>query len=273
VKLQARVAHHSGGIQMKKFVAVISFLCLTSGSVSAADDALKTVAAPALPTWAGFYIGGHGGYGLMDDPFSLPIPASPPLISTSINGFKSHGWVAGGQFGYNWQYAAMVGGLELDVSATGVKGNSAPAIILFGAQAPGSFTNQAYGDDVKLLGTARGRLGLAPNSDWLLYGTGGLAWERLDQIHVFTSAGPLGGSTTTSLSPVSLFGWVLGAGIEAKLMGSNWIARLEYLHHDFGRSRGATSTVATVPGQSSNSPAGDQTIDILRAALSYKFGS
>ena len=37
-------------------------------------------------------------------------------------------------------------------------------------------------------------------------------------------------------SPNWRFGWVAGIGGEMRLFNSNWLARLEYLHYDFGRS-------------------------------------
>ena len=249
---------------MNRFARTVWCLLFVGGAAEAADNSLKTVAASQVPSWSGFYIGGHGGYGENDDPFSLPIAGMSPTTSPPVKGLKSNGWVAGGQVGYNWQYAAIVGGFELDASATGIKGNSAPAVV--------TFLSQTYGDDVRLLGTARGRLGLAPTSDWLFYATGGLAWERLDQISVLYSVGPGGSFTSTTISPANLFGWVLGAGVEARIAESNWIARLEYLHHDFGHLRTSNSVINTVPNGNSNSPVGDQTIDIIRAGLSYKFG-
>ena len=34
--------------------------------------------------------------------------------------------------------------------------------------------------------------------------------------------------------PNWLFGWVAGVGLETRLWDSNWLARVEYLHYDFG---------------------------------------
>ena len=241
---------------------------LFTGAATAADLAARPYAkapvAPPVQSWAGFYIGGHGGYGWKDDSFSETI-STDPLVT--IDGIKARGWVAGGHFGYNWQYGAVVGGLELDISATGIKG-STTAIVPLGE---GATLSNTRGDNVKLLGSARGRLGYAPNSDWLLYGTGGLAWERLDQTS-FNVLSTFFTQQSTGSNPVHLFGWVAGAGVEARLMGSNWIGRLEYLHYDFGQSRSSSSTL--IEGQSFGTPrtGGDQTIDVVRAGLSYKFG-
>ena len=102
---------------MKKLVLAASMFALASGTGLAADMAVKAAPPPlAVPSWAGFYLGIHGGYGWKDDPFSEVLAFAPPI--TTIDGIKARGWLAGGQAGYNWQYSAVVGGLELDVSAT-----------------------------------------------------------------------------------------------------------------------------------------------------------
>jgi outer membrane immunogenic protein len=255
---------------MKKLVLALSALTLLSGTALAADMPVKAVIAPPpIPSWAGFYIGAHGGYGWKDDPFSFTLSIDPPVL---LNGFKSRGWVGGGQAGYNWQYGAVVGGLELDVSATGIKGTSATAVAV---QTFGGTIQESEGNNVKLLGSARGRLGWAPNSGWLLYGTGGLAWERADQTFFFGQISTGGSFAQTGITPIDLFGWVLGGGVEARLMGSNWIARLEYLHYDFGHSRpvlNSASASTGFPTTFSINTAGNQTIDVVRAGLSYKFG-
>jgi outer membrane immunogenic protein len=73
-------------------------------------------------------------------------------------------------------------------------------------------------------------------------------------------------------NPNNLFGWVVGAGVEYRLWQTNWIGRLEYLHYDFGQFRNSSFTVSNITASSSNT-AGDQTIDVVRVGLSYKFGN
>ncbi len=81
--------------------------------------------APPLQSWAGFYLGAHGGYGWKDNDFStnFATPFGPAIFD---GGIKSAGWLGGGQAGYNWQYTNVVAGLEIDGSATGIKGSSVP---------------------------------------------------------------------------------------------------------------------------------------------------
>ena len=81
---------------MKKLVLATSLLALFSGTTLAADMAVKSPAAPiaVVPSWAGFYLGIHGGYGWNDDDFSRTITQG-----ATLTGFKSNGWVAGGHAG------------------------------------------------------------------------------------------------------------------------------------------------------------------------------
>jgi outer membrane immunogenic protein len=102
---------------------------------------------PAAPTvtWTGFYIGGNGGWGLSTNNsvnsvgtpgncsdvasagcFFFPLfnnlysnaSAAAATFSTPAN--QNGGFVAGGQFGYNYQTTAnTVVGLEADLQATG----------------------------------------------------------------------------------------------------------------------------------------------------------
>jgi len=213
---------------------------------------------PPSASWAGFYLGAHAGYGWKENDFSLS------FFDTFVGGIKSKGWLAGGQAGYNWQYASVVAGLEIDGSATGIKGSSATA-------ADGVF-NTTLSDDVKYLGTVRGRLGWTPAATWLLYGTGGLAWERVHRSSFDTAAFVGGPEVTTSEAARDHFGWAAGAGVETFIGSSNWIARLEYLHYDFGKVEATFNSTSTVPGATSTiEKGGHQTIDTVRAGVSYKF--
>jgi opacity protein-like surface antigen len=226
-------------------------------------------APPCCDTWKGFYLGLHAGYGWKDNDFAEVISIAPPL---SINGIDSRGWLFGGQAGHNWQRGSVVGGLEIDFSTSGISGTSTPVVRNLGG---GVVLTDSSGDDVKYLGSVRGRLGFTPGSgccsNFLVYGTAGLAWERVDRIETTVLVAPGVAQTVVTRDPRDWFGWVAGVGAEAKLGSSNWIGRIEYLHYDFGTVEG-TTTVTTTPGPGSFSDkGGSQTIEVVRAAVSYKF--
>jgi hypothetical protein len=241
-------------------------------SAYAADMPVKgsPAAAPLSPwSWAGFYIGAHGGYGWKRNDFAEVISVVPLV---ALGGIDSNGWVLGGQAGYNWQYGRWVAGLEVDGSATRIRGDSTPVVRNF---AGGITITDIESDDVKYLGTARARLGVVPFTGWnaLLYGTAGLAWERVNRIDTSTLVVPATTQFSASTLPRDHFGWVAGVGGEVRLGATNWIARAEYLHYDFGEVEQTTvvSTTPATPGGTFADSGGRQTIDVVRGGLSYKF--
>ena len=191
----------------------------------------------------------------------------------TLDGINSRGWVVGGQAGYNWQYGRWVTGFEVDGSATRIRGEATPLVRNLGA---GASITDSLGDDVKYLGTVRARVGGAvpfANTDVLLYGTAGLAWERLNRAeNTFIVAPPVTVLTQT-VTPRDHFGWVAGAGGEVRLGATGWIGRVEYLHYDFGTVEQATTQTVTGAAGSYADKGGRQTIDIVRGGLSYKFDS
>jgi opacity protein-like surface antigen len=226
------------------------------------------VAAP-VSGWAGFYMGAHGGYAWGNDPQTYPLnffmfPPGAPLTGTN-----SKGWIAGGHFGHNWQYDRAVAGLEADLSAADINGNTTTAVVTFGTDT----STVTLDEKVKYLGTVRGRLGWLPTETVLLYGTAGLAWERFErgQTNTLTRVGSES-FTTRALDPSDRFGWVAGVGGEVMLGSPNWIGRLEYLHYDFGRVLDASSFINTAAATGASITTGRQTIDLVRAGVSYKFG-
>jgi opacity protein-like surface antigen len=76
------------------FLAGASLIAL-SGSTLAADLPVRKAPPPAvMASWAGFYLGAHGGYGWKRDEFSQPSQADF-TSSQSINGIRSKGAVYG----------------------------------------------------------------------------------------------------------------------------------------------------------------------------------
>jgi outer membrane immunogenic protein len=239
---------------------------------------VKAMPVKAMPvmasSWSGIYVGGHAGYGWGRDPRSETISASgvlasmlgtDPLFPSNIN---SNGYVAGFQAGVNRQMGSYVTGLEMDLSATGIKGSTTNIDL-------DHDETQTPGDKFDMLGSARARFGYLALPNVLFYGTGGLGWTRVSQsfVEVTTGAHP---GVSGSTFPAWEFGWVAGAGAETMLWNSNWLLRVEYLHFDFGNAGDATeSAVASTilgPGSANATESfGHLTADVVRTALSFKF--
>ncbi len=185
-------------IMKKILLTTVAFAALGMAPAVAADLAARTytkapVMAP-LPTWAGFYLGGMGGY------------ASENSGSPSIKG-----GFAGGTLGYNWQAGSLVYGLETDAAWADINASV-------------SGLGLTLTDKIDSTGTVRGRIGYAFNTV-LLYGTGGYAWAN-NKLSLTT----LGATASESKF---LSGWTVGAGVEV-LFAPKWSVKAEYLYKSFG---------------------------------------
>jgi opacity protein-like surface antigen len=251
------IVRTSGNLTLDVVRAGLSykFYPFVVASAPSAAGAPITKAPVRIPwTWSGYYLGAHAGYGWGRDPFNTILPAN----GVPLSGLDSDGFVAGFQAGANWQDGSVVGGLEIDISGAGIKGSTSNAV---GAAA------RTQSDKFDRLGSARARLGYLATPNLMLYGTGGLGWTRLVTDEVIV--GPLARTTET---PNWLFGWVAGVGLETRLWESNWLARVEYLHYDFGDGASVTRVNVGVPSRFPDvtTTSGRLTVDVVRAALSYK---
>src|SRR6185312_14587303 len=84
-------------------------------------------------------------------------------------------------------------------------------------------------------GTVRGRVGFLVTPQWLLYGTGGLAYGETKSSFTTTDLTggcvPNGTLCATGASSGVSTGWTAGAGAEA-MLAPNWSAKVEYLYVD-----------------------------------------
>ncbi len=233
-----------------------------AGTAVAADIAVRPappmaapIAAPAyISEWAGFYVGIHGGGGWGHTSFDPQEFETLDLQTVPVD-TSPHGGVFGFQFGHNWQFGPVVGGLEIDFSGADIHDSSTffdPA-----AGAAGAFDNQDF--KIDSLASARGRLGYLIFPNWLIFGTAGIGWAHT-RLTVFE---PIGTETNTTFE--NEFGWVAGAGLEYKIF-EHWLLRGEWLHYDFGR---VSHPIGIGPEEDNVNAR--TTVDVARAALSYKF--
>jgi outer membrane immunogenic protein len=227
---------------------------LSAGAAQAADMPLKAPPrqAPYYSDWTGFYVFGFGGYSwgkINPDDFDL---------SGDFHNPKPKGGVFGFGGGYNWQYGAWVGGVEVDYGFSDEKehqGSRDSCVEMSRVR--------RCGDDISLnskidaLGSARVRVGYLFTPNLLAYGTAGLGWGRskvsvsFDDDFAFTAK-------------PNLFGWVAGGGMEWKLPGFDHVRiRGEYLHYDFGSTSYAFQPFITINAKTTD--------DVARGALIWSF--
>jgi len=210
--------------------------------------------------WSGWYIGGNigGSFGIASDSATLagvPVGGGSPRLD---------GVVGGGQIGYNWQANAWVFGLEADIQGTSEDGsNSAGATVIIPG-APAATGTLNYGEKLPWFGTVRGRLGFLPAPNWLIYGTGGLAYGEVDTNTTLTS-GALGVSNNFDTTRV---GWTAGGGVET-FLSRNWSAKVEYLYVDLGSFSNTFTGLGTFTPATLSTHVTD---NIVRAGLNYHFG-
>jgi outer membrane immunogenic protein len=231
---------------MKKTLLTSTAILLIGGPALAADlvPVVDYVPPPATPVfdWDGFYVGVHGGFGgdRFDYPWSLgfgdptealavvraPAPELPGWedVVLSYGGevpgsfdITSSGFFAGGQAGFNWQFAPhWLAGVEADIAWSGIKGELGASLDDIGSLRAGS--------SVDWFGTVRGRLGYV-EGPLLVYGTGGFAYGGVESYFV-DGAGKTSTSTTAT-------GWTAGGGLEF-MVSPNVSVKTEYLYVDLG---------------------------------------
>ena len=201
-----------------------------------AADGAPREPAPAASAfdWSGGYIGVNAGGGF--GTFQHPVDGGVRLDLTA------GGFAGGVQAGYNWQCAQAVYGLEADLQGSAVKGD----FTIAGAPAPNTYISTRVG----WFGTLRARAGYTPVDRVLVYGTGGLAYGKVETDFDYG----LYRASRTKL------GWTLGAGAEYAL-NANWTLKSEYLYTDFGKS-----TVSAAIGIDN-----DVAFHLVRAGLNYRF--
>lgn len=242
-------------IMRKSLLGALSLAAFTVStftvSASAADlRAPMPVKAPLLApapafSWQGFYVGGTLGGRSADIDWTTTgigvpglAPPAVPVPGTANATYDSTTFRAGIYGGYNFLIAPKwLIGVEADV-AWG-DGSTSRGFIP-GVTAAGITTDATSVTHTWDAGL-RARLGYLLTPDWMLFATGGFAWQHVEASLtcgattcplVVLGATTAGGSYTATDSE-TLSGWSIGLGIEGRLWG-NWIGRAEYRYANLG---------------------------------------
>jgi outer membrane immunogenic protein len=213
---------------------------IISGPTVAADLRRPApVAAGPQVDWTGLYLGGNVGYGwnhaVVADTFSAPGFGS--LGPTTYLAENLNGAIWGGQIGHNWQFRTLVLGLEADFNGSRQVFDQPYGCDVGGVPVPGCTVYPK--DRIRWFGTARARAGFAVDR-WLIYVTGGGAWQNLGSDGHVTIAG-VGGWDVFSTS-TTRFGYTVGVGAEAVVFGK-WSMGVEYLFLDTGTKTTANAVL------------------------------
>jgi outer membrane immunogenic protein len=273
-----------------------------AGSALAADLPSRKAPPPAyipppILSWQGFYVGVNGG-GMWSNsrtistvgtdlgvatPGAGPFSAAAALSATNIFGNTGNnnnrvGFLAGGQWGYNWQWNQIVLGTESDFQGTfdSCRNNNNNGGFLFGggnnngcvvtgvgiapidATGLNMITQQSVERRMDYFGTSRVRAGFLVTPTLLLYGTGGVAYGHIRTTSLI-STNVAGVPAGVVVPGVSLYndtrikaGYTAGGGIEWMFL-PNWSVKVEALYYDLGRTTFNQNFVQTL-GPASGAP-------------------
>jgi outer membrane immunogenic protein len=280
---------------------VAAVAALIAAPAFAADMAVKAPPSEPAPiySWTGFYGGVNAGWSWGKDDatvsspgpgvrfvFTPPTPPIPPVGFAHLAAIdaqesnRADGAIGGVQVGYNWQATpTWILGIEADIQASG-EGASANHESLFsatGGTPPVTLTvsqSLSHNDSLLWFGTVRGRIGYAFWPTVMLYGTGGLAYGRLNDSFslTFTARSSLGGVETDVNNfdaSTTKAGWTVGGGIEGAVPNTDVTWKIEYLYMDLG-TRNYTFT-NPIPGPFLWFFSGHFTDNIVRVGLNYQF--
>ena len=205
----------------------------------------------ASGSWTGFYAGANGGYG-WDSKLNFKdaiTPADTGAIALA-GGVMPAGAFGGITVGANWQVSNFVFGLETDLDLANIADDSASSSVI------------SLHSTIDWFGTLRARAGLPLTPNFLLYGTGGLAYGGISTRAV-TADYSFKADTTR-------VGWAAGAGAEWKV-SPGWSLRGEWLYLDLGGQ--GLGDILNGAGTVTSASSPDNAINMIRFGLVYKIGA
>jgi outer membrane immunogenic protein len=272
-----------------KTIAAAAFAATAAiSSVNAADVAPRYTKAPPpmveVWTWDKFYVGLNGGYswGRSDTSGTFYNNVTGVQLSpTQHTTLHLDGAVFGGQIGKNWQNGKWVFGLEADAQWTDEKDSAlftcvTPVLggvcnLITGGPGAGVSPTTTFNQEISWFATFRGRVGGLVTPTALLYVTGGLAVAGIKTDGVISGFTAAQVPTSVAWSQdETRFGWVVGAGLEARLTG-NWTGKIEGLYMDYGSVSGAPVLLTSNPPLRFNYSSGITDV-VVRAGVNYHFG-
>jgi outer membrane immunogenic protein len=227
---------------MKHAIALASLLGLLAGQAAAADLAAVpyTQVTTAAAAWTGFHVGVSGGWGRGT---SRQDQTGATFGGVGDSGdFTQTGWIAGATVGYDWQFGMFTVGVEGDISAADIDGNTSNG----GCAGPISCRTK-----ITWLHTGRSRVGVA-FGQFMPYITGGVAFAGLKATNVFIE----------NSQPNGVWGGVVGGGLEWMFL-PQWSAKAEYLF---------------IPSFSTSTPGDffgkltERNVNLVRFGVNFHFG-
>lgn len=241
---------------VRKYAVAVASVLLASTGIGLAADLPSSKMPPSLAplpqtfSWAGFYVGVHGGYVWGKDTTREYLTVPWTFIGLQ-NSYEPKGGIFGLHAGGNVQFGNIVAGIEADVDFGRIKGGFVdPPAPPFN---PGGRGNTV----IDTQGSLRARIGYAFDNV-LVYATGGLALANHKSTY-FNWPG-VGESFTRTIK-----GYTVGGGVEYALTQSISI-RGEYRFTEFEKFN--NDSQVAFPGFTGTQEPRYHTV---RAGLTYRF--
>jgi outer membrane immunogenic protein len=228
--------------------------------------------------------------------FDSALASIDKQLQLSIPNMDTSGWLFGAFFGVQKQWGNWVLGIEADVDGGDIKGSSSASVKVEGFApndehptellASHSASLQSQIDE---LSSVRGKVGWAWSPNWMVYGTGGMAFAHVKNtlndnasLEWFDGSGFLGNPDGESISffanqsfaasaNQTMLGWTLGAGIDYKVQidpGSAWVFGVEYQYFNFPSQ---TFTFSNPGNGASIALNTSESINVVKGRISYLF--
>jgi opacity protein-like surface antigen len=218
-------------------------LVAIAAQAHAADMAVKAPIYKAPPVVVDQWTGGHVGVNIGYSWGDFKTHSSQPIFATdNFNASPNVDGVLGGfQAGYNWRINPQwVWGLEADITITGERKRQTWGFI--GEEGSADFSPDRCCGPATLshkwefpwFATFRGRIGVTPTPDWLLYATGGLAVGETKYSFRFSQPDADGPTDFALSHDTTRVGYAVGVGGEF-FIWRGWSAKVEYLFVDLGK--------------------------------------
>ncbi|HEU4341471.1 MAG TPA: outer membrane beta-barrel protein [Candidatus Binatia bacterium] len=260
------------------FGALLAAAVIFSPNFAKSSDLLDGLNDPAPAetraqvNWNQMYLQGFGGFAWTEwnGPLGYDDRGIDDGFDDSDRSIKSESWFVGVGAGGDRQFGKIVLGGVVDVATGDISesGSFLPYPESDGAPAWDITTELEY------FGTVRGRLGYLVRDDFLVYGTGGLAWGLAkSSIQPVYNKGEEGEYVNGNASDESAhIGWTAGAGFEWKL-SNNVSFTTEYLYLNLGDGDYSFSGTKGYGNGIYATDSYDPELDVhaIKAGLNYRF--
>jgi outer membrane immunogenic protein len=196
--------------------------------------------------------------------------------------------VFGGFAGVQKQWGSWVLGVEASFDGADIKGSTAASTTQTFCEDECYYKvtvnkNQTIDSKIDELGFVGGKIGWAWSPNWMIYGTGGIAWAHKEDDasqsqtnHFCTYYGYCFDEEDFSASQsggLTMFGYAAGAGLDYKWQidpGSALVIGVKYLHYGFG-SHTLTLADNTFGSDFAFSNVTKESVDVVTGRISWLF--